>query len=183
MDPLSLTSLGAVGLGYAVKFLFDRGNAALDRRAQRRSADASVSTSGPVTEPTRNTVQDSGQRDVVETDNRDKAAAEAEVAGAMRVLEVYREKQLALKPEDAVLLDTIQRLHAAIERLEGAPVDLDQAVRSLIEVNQAADHVRGTMTGADLGEPTPGTEAHIVQKIGTLHEGGSVTGFRSGDRR
>lgn len=162
MDPLSLSSLGAAGLGYAVKFLFDRASAALDRRAQRRSADASAPEDSSTAEP------------------EDKDAAANEVLGAMRVLEVYRDKDLALEPGDAVLLDTVQRLHAALERLEGAPVDLSALVNAQVEVDQTVDHVSGVLTGADLGTSTPNTSTHVRQQVGTVHEGGSVTGFRAG---
>nr|BFE99503.1 hypothetical protein GCM10020241_11790 [Streptoalloteichus tenebrarius] len=110
----------------------------------------------------------------------DKDAAEHEVISAMRVLEVYRAKKLALEPRDTVLLDTVQRLHAALERLEGVPVDLNAAARSLIEVEQSADHVRGALTGADLGISTLDAATRVRQQVGTVHEGGSVTGFRAG---
>jgi hypothetical protein len=109
------------------------------------------------------------------------AAAEQEVVATMRILDIYRVKNLALEPGDATLLDTVQRLHGALERLEGAPLDLRAAVKSLIEVEQSADHVRGVLTGADLGSSVPGaTTTRIIQRLGTVHEGGSVTGFRAG---
>ncbi|AHH97596.1 hypothetical protein [Kutzneria albida] len=108
---------------------------------------------------------------------------EKEVISAMRVLEVYRAKNLALEPGDAVLLDTVQRLHTALERMEGVPVDLGAAVRSLIEVDQKAEHVRGVMTGADLGVSPPSGATHVRQQVGTVHEGGEVTGFRAGGAR
>ncbi|GAB3453778.1 hypothetical protein [Actinophytocola sediminis] len=192
MDPLSLSSLGAVGLGYAVKFLFDRASAALDRRAQRRTADAQTpadnssaeSGAGVVTGSSIASSHDaSSAHETVDKDVADRDAAENEVIGALRVLEVYRTKNLALEPGDAVLLDTVQRLHAALERLEGVPVDLNAAAKAVIEVDQSADHVRGALTGADLGSSSLDTSAHIRQQVGTLHEGGSVTGFRAGGGR
>lgn len=191
MDPLSLSSLGAVGLGYAVKFLFDRASAALDRRAQRRTAGALTpadsSTAESVTDVVTDPVigapnHDLGAHKTMDKDGPDKDAAENEVIGAMQVLEVYRAKNLALEPGDAVLLDTVQRLHEALERLEGVPVDLNAAVRSLIEVDQSVDHVRGALTGADLGASTADT-TRVRQQVGTVHEGGSVTGFRAGGTR
>ena len=184
MDPFSLSALGAVGLGYAVKFLFDRANAALDRRAQRRAAVVSESTEASTTATVGDAAVAEGAHNLeVSRDVADKDAAEKEVISAMQVLEVYRAKNLALEPGDAALLDTVQRLHAALERMEGVPVDLGAAVRALIEVDQKADHVRGVMMGADLGaSPASGT-THVRQEIGTVHEGGSVTGFRAGGVR
>ncbi|MEV6610967.1 hypothetical protein [Kutzneria sp. NPDC051319] len=184
MDPFSLSALGAVGLGYAVKLLFDRANAALDRRAQRRAAVGSASEDASTTATVGGTAVAEGSHNLAAgADVADKDAAEKEVISAMRVLDVYRAKNLALEPGDAVLLDAVQRLHTALELMEGVPVDLGAAVRSLIEVDQRADHVRGVMTGADLGASPANGTTHVRQEIGTVHEGGSVTGFRAGGVR
>ncbi|EWM12050.1 hypothetical protein [Kutzneria sp. 744] len=181
MDPLSLSALGATGLGYTVKFLFDRASAALDRRAQRRTAAETGSSNDSISEAATDLAAPEGaHKPAAGVETVDKDAAEREVIGAMGVLEVYRAKNLALEPGDKVLLDTVQRLHAALERLEGVPVDLGAAVKSLIEVDQAADHVRGVMTGADLGAVPLDSTTSVKQRIGTVHEGGSVTGFRAG---
>ncbi|MEV0082887.1 hypothetical protein [Saccharopolyspora sp. NPDC050642] len=192
MDPLSLSSLGAVGLGYAIKFLFDRGNAALDRRAERRAVSD--------TSPTSSSVGDyeaiKGTGSAVERIPTDVIApargvvgdaraeeAERELTSAMRVLEVYRAKGVPLDPQDQLLVDALERTHAALEQLEGAPVDLPAAVRSLIEVDQEADHVHGTMTGAEIDAPSSGTSTHVRQRFGTVHDGGNVTGYRAGGQR
>lgn len=37
VDPFSLSAIGTAGLGQVFKFLVDRANAALDRRAQKRA--------------------------------------------------------------------------------------------------------------------------------------------------
>lgn len=153
MDPM-LLSLGSAGLGHAVKFLFDRASAALDRRAAKHTAD--------------------------EVEEAEDAPAR-ELAGSLRTLEVYRANNLPMNPEDPLLVDAVDRVHVALERVEGNPIDVFAAVRSIIAVDQEADEVTGTMTGAQVGNPQPGTSTHIRQRIGTVGEGGSVTGYRSGD--
>ncbi len=154
MDPM-LLSLGSAGLGHAVKFLFDRASAALDRRAAKNTSDE------------------------VEEAAEDTPARE--LTGSLKTLEVYRANNLPMNPEDPLLVDAVDRVHAALERVEGNPIDVVAAVRSIIDVDQEADEVTGTMTGAHVGKPQPGTSTHVRQRVGTVGEGGSVTGYRSGD--
>ena len=154
MDPL-LLSLGSAGLGHAVKFLFDRASAALDRRAAKQAAE--------------------------EVEEADDAPAR-ELAGSLKTLEVYRANNLPMNPEDSLLVDAVDRAHAALERVEGTAIDMVAAVRSIIAVDQEADKVTGTMTGAQVGETRPGTSTHVRQRIGTVDEGGTVIGYRSGEQ-
>lgn len=136
---------GTVGLGHTVKFLCDRANAALDRRAQRRAAVPPESKGGATAEAT------TGQTN----------AAENEIIAAMEILKAYLAKNFALEPDDVVLLDTVHRLHAALERFEGAPVDVDAAVRSHLKVDQSSDNVHGMMTGVEVDGSIPdATSAH-----------------------
>lgn len=173
MDPVSLSSLGAVGVGYAVKFLFDRASAVLDRRAQRNAAEAALP---PTTSGTpHNSTKPGGTGQAA-----DAVEAERELADAMRVLQVYRTHDLPVKADDEQLMNCLGRMHAALEQVEGAPIDLTAHVQAMIEVEQTADVVRGDMTGARVDALQPDTTARIRQQIGSVEHGGTVIGFQSG---
>lgn len=80
MDPVSLSSLGAVGVGYVVKFLFDRASAALDRQAQRNAAEATLP-------PTASGAPHNSAKPGGTGQAADAVEAERELADAMRVLQ------------------------------------------------------------------------------------------------
>jgi hypothetical protein len=154
-----------------MKFLFDRAGAALDRKADRATAD-STSEEAPSNPPT------SGNHDA------NSRPAEQELRSAMQQLEQYRGPHpVPLDPQDTALLGRLERLHAALESFEGRPVDLGTAVSSLIEVDQSADHVHSKVTGADIDTPEPGSTTHIRQRFGTVGEGAEITGYRRGPAR
>ena len=155
-----------------MKFLFDRAGAALDRKADRATP----------TEPTSETL--ASELTTEDKERKIPQASEQELRDAMRQLEVYRgESHDSLDPQDTALIGKLEQLHAALERFEGRPVDLRTAVRSLIEVDQSADHVHSKVTGADVETPEPGSSTHVRQRFGTIGEGAEITGYRSGPAR
>lgn len=153
MDPF-LLSLGSAGLGHAVKFLFDRAHAALDRRAAAAQGDGND------------------------------AAAEAELSASVTMLAPYRDALDDTTSDTAAgqagLITALERVQRALERIEGAPIDVAGAVESAVRVEQQVDRVVGTVTGAEVAAPGPGSNTHVRQRIGSVDEGGSVTGYRGG---
>lgn len=144
MDPSSSSALSAVSLGHAFELLFDRARAVLDHRAERSATAHAVSQAGRA--PVAVTGVDGAETSTESIGEMD-AAAEAddaaEVAAALRVLEMYRVAELELNPADNLLVQTLQRVHSALERLGGCPIDLRSETESLIKVDQKADDVYG----------------------------------------
>ena len=180
MDPLSLSALGAVGLSHAFKFLFDRASATLDRRAAQRTSMTSAEGENSVVAGGEAAARSAGDAATAQVDPHVAAVAAAELAASLGTLQVYRAKKLEIDPQDSTLVQTLHRMHAALEQIEGDAIDLTSAVEASIRVDQTIDEVRGSVIGAEAGPNSSLNRAEVNQRMHTVHEGGSVIGFRAG---
>ncbi|MFG3197995.1 hypothetical protein ACGFYT_17840 [Streptomyces sp. NPDC048208] len=168
MDPLAFPVLAGTLLTEAVKFLFDRASAVLDRRAGRV----------PVEEPE----QVSGQtqplmvRTPALTDER-----VARITGAHGALRVYLSRPEFLLGDDTQLREVLGRLRRDLEEVYGRRLpfgDEKDTDRPGVEVHQRADSLRGKQVGTRVGgDITERGRVHVNQDAGTVEETGEQVGI------
>ncbi|WP_367043949.1 hypothetical protein [Streptomyces sp. Je 1-332] len=168
MDPLAFPVLAGTLLTEAVKFLFDRASAVLDRRAGRV----------PVEEPE----QVSGQTQplVVSapalTDER-----VARITGAHGALRVYLSRPEFLQGDDTELREVLGRLRRDLEEAYGHRFpfgDEKEIDRPGVEVSQRAESLHGKQVGMRVGgDITERGRARVDQETGTVEETGEQVGI------
>lgn len=80
------------------------------------------------------------------------------------------------------MIAALRQLHEALEKIQG-PIDLERVARSTVVVDQEAEAVRGRLTGIDVDGSERATSMDVTQRLGVVHHGGDVTGYRSGEPR
>ncbi|MEU5646401.1 hypothetical protein AB0H26_43545 [Streptomyces milbemycinicus] len=168
MDPLAFPVLAGTLLTEAVRFLFDRASAVLDRRAGRV----------PVAEPE----QVPGQtqpllvRAPALTDER-----VARITGAHGALRVYLSRPEFLRSDDIELRELLGRLRRDLEEAYGRRLpfgDETEADRPGVEVSQRADSLHGKQVGMRVGSGiTERGRARVNQEAGTIEETGEQVGI------
>jgi hypothetical protein len=168
MDPLAFPVLAGTLLTEAVRFLFDRASAVLDRRAGRV----------PVEEPE----QVPGQAEPLMV--RAPALSDERVArltGAHGALRVYLSRPDLLQGDDTELRELLGRLRRDLEEVYGRRLpfgDEKAADRPGVEVSQRADDLHGRQIGMRVGgDITDRGRAHVDQEAGTIQETGEQVGI------
>ncbi|MFI0715425.1 hypothetical protein GTW98_03900 [Streptomyces sp. SID8375] len=166
MDPLSFPVLAGTMLTEAVKFLFDRAGAVLDRRAGRV----------PVEEPEQVTGRSAALqvRAAELTDARVERLSQAQ--GALRV---YLSRPNLLQGDDDDLRDLLSQLRRDLEEVYGCslPFGDEERPRSGAEVSQHADEVSGQQVGIRAQSMTVNGRARVVQTAKTITETGEQVGL------
>ncbi|WP_225796314.1 hypothetical protein [Streptomyces aculeolatus] len=167
MDPFAFPVLAGTVLTEAVRFLFDRASAVLDRRAGRL----------PVEEPEQNLGQPQPLliRETALTDERI-----ARITGAHGALRVYLSRPELLQGDDNDLRDVLGGLRQDLEEVYGRRLpfgDEAEAARPGVEVYQQADSLKGKQVGIRVGDTTERGRARVDQKAGTIEEAGEQVGI------
>ncbi|MFE7038937.1 hypothetical protein ACFU9X_05620 [Streptomyces atratus] len=167
MDPLAFPVLAGAVLTEAVKFLFDRASAVLDRRAGRV----------PVEEPERvaglpNTLQVQAAE---LTDARMERISQAQ--GAVRV---YLSRPDLLQGDDEGIRELLGQLRRDLEEVYGCglPFGDEQRPRLGAEVSQHADEVSGQQVGIRAQGLTDRGRARVMQTAKTITESGEQVGLQ-----
>ncbi|MFF5726535.1 hypothetical protein [[Kitasatospora] papulosa] len=167
MDPLAFPVLAGAVLTEAVKFLFDRASAVLDRRAGRV----------PVEEPERVAgLPDTLQVRAAElTDARMERISQAQ--GAVRV---YLSRPDLLQGDDEGLRELLGQLRRDLEEAYGhsLPFGDEQRPRLGAEVSQHADEISGQQVGIRARGLTDKGRARVVQTAKTITESGEQVGLQ-----
>ncbi|CAL9552398.1 hypothetical protein [Streptomyces sp. enrichment culture] len=168
MDPLAFPVLAGTLLTEAVRFLFDRASAVLDRRAGRV----------PVEEPEQVPGQTQPLRVMAPalTDER-----VARITGAHGALRVYLSRPEFLQGDDTELRNVLGRLRRDLEEVYGRRLpfgDEQEKDRPGVEVSQRADSLHGRQVGVRVGgDVTEGGRARVDQNAGTIEETGEQVGI------
>lgn len=168
MDPLAFPVLAGTLLTEAVRFLFDRASAVLDRRAGRVSVEEPEQVPG---QP-----QPLLVRAPALTDER-----VARITGAHGALRVYLSRPEFLHSDDNDLRELLGRLRRDLEEVYGRRLpfgDEKETDRPGVEVSQQADSLRGKQVGMRVrGDITERGQARVDQKAGTIEETGEQVGI------
>ncbi|MEU1624188.1 hypothetical protein ABZ746_02350 [Streptomyces sp. NPDC020096] len=166
MDPLAFPVLAGTVLTEAVKFLFDRASAVLDRRAGRV----------PIDEPERV----AGRPETLQvhaaelTDGRVERIMQAH--GALRV---YLSRPALVNGDDEELRDLLGHLRRDLEVVYGRvlPFGDEQRPQPGAEVSQHADEISGQQVGIRAQGMTAKGRARVVQTAKTITETGEQVGL------
>ncbi|MYS79484.1 hypothetical protein [Embleya scabrispora] len=167
MDALAFPVLAGTMLSEAVRFLFDRANAVLDRRAGRV----------PIDEPERL----AGQAEALQvrptelTDGRVERITQAQ--GALRV---YMSRPGLLHSDDEELRDLLGRLRRDLEEVYGCtlPVGEEERPQPSATVSQHSNTNSGKQI-AVLAQRITGTgQARVVQSTNTNEAGAELIGVQ-----
>lgn len=167
MDPLAFPVLAGALFTEAVRFLFDRASAVLDRRAGRV----------PVEEPE----QVSGQaqplliRLPALTDER-----VDRITGAQGALRVYLSRPELLQGDDTELRELLGHLRWDLEEVYGCRLpfgDEKEADRPGIGVLQRTESLRGKQVGVRTTGVTERGRARVDQEARTIEETGEQVGI------
>ncbi|MFI8850294.1 hypothetical protein ACIGW3_08905 [Streptomyces sp. NPDC053499] len=168
MDPFAFPVLAGTVLTEAVRFLFDRASAVLDRTAGRL----------PVEEPEQVTGQPQPMliRGPALTDER-----VARITGAHGALRVYLSRPEFLQGDDNELRKVLGKLRRDLEEVYGRRLpfgDETEADRPGVVVSQQADSLKGKQVGMRVGgDVTERGRARIDQKAGTIEGTGEQVGI------
>ncbi|MGW3660670.1 hypothetical protein ACWD6R_35705 [Streptomyces sp. NPDC005151] len=168
MDPLAFPVLAGTVLTEAVKFLFDRASAVLDRRTGRVPIDEPEQTPGQ-TQPLL-------VRAPSLTDER-----VARITGAHGALRVYLSRPEFLQGDDTELREVLGRLRRDLEEVYGRRLPFGEernADRPGVEVSQRADSLYGKQVGMRVGgDITERGRARVDQEAVTIEETGEQVGI------
>ncbi len=168
MDPLAFPVLAGTMLTEAVRFLFDRASAVLDRRTGRASVEEPEQVPGQ-TEPLL-------VRASALTDER-----VARITGAHGALRVYLSRPAFIQGDDTELRKVLGRLRRDLEEVYGRRLpfgDEKEADRPGVEVSQRADSLHGKQLGMRVGRDiTERGRARVDQEAGTIEETGEQVGI------
>ncbi|GHA00428.1 hypothetical protein GCM10010329_22810 [Streptomyces spiroverticillatus] len=165
MDPLTFPMLAGTMLTEAVKFLFDRAGAVLDRRAGRV----------PVEEPE----QVAGRSDLLQVRVAELTDTRAErLMHAQGALRVYLSRPELLDGEDAGLRELLGQLRRDLEEVYGCglPFGNEHRPRPGVEVSQHSDEIAGQQVGVRAQGITAKGQLHVVQTAKTIAETGEQVG-------
>ncbi|MCI4085655.1 hypothetical protein MRQ86_36250 [Streptomyces sp. MMS21 TC-5] len=167
MDPLTFPMLAGTILSEAVRFLFDRASAVLDRRAGRV----------PVEEPEEGPRQ--GEQLLVRPAELTDARIER-ITQAHGALRVYLSRPSLLQSEDTELRDLLGVLRRDLEEIYGRQLpfgDEQKEHRPGVEVSQHADLVNNKQVGVRSRGITERGRVRVVQEAGTIGETGEQVGL------
>ncbi|MEU0166757.1 hypothetical protein ABZ214_15020 [Streptomyces iakyrus] len=166
MDPLAFPVLAGTVFTEAVKFLFDRASAVLDRRAGRVPVEEPESVVG---RPSALQVR-AGEL----TDSRVERISQAQGA-----LQVYLSRPGLLQGDDEGLRDLLGQLRRDLEVVYGCalPFGDEHRPRPGAEVTQHADEVSGQQVGVRAQGMTAEGRARVVQTAKTITETGEQVGL------
>ncbi|WP_234324690.1 hypothetical protein [Streptomyces albus] len=166
VDPLAFPVLAGTVLTEAVRFLFDRASAVLDRRAGRVPVEEPESVAG---RPSALQVR-AGEL----TDARVERISQAQ--GALRV---YLSRPDLLQGEDEGLRDLLGQLRRDLEEVYGCslPFGDEQRPQPGAEVSQHADEISGQQVGIRAQGMTAKGRARAVQTSRTITETGEQVGM------
>ncbi|MFJ4652125.1 hypothetical protein ACIP5Y_12745 [Nocardia sp. NPDC088792] len=165
MDPIAFPVLAGALLNEAIRFLFNRANAVLDRRAGRM----------PVEEPE----QIAGQphpllvhAEALADDDRIER-----VAQARDVLEQYLADPDRAREGDEDLRQVLAALKRDLEAIYGQEfVFAEQRPGPTVDVSQNVDSIADTVTGVKATRVGGQAKVHVDQKSTRVESGGSMTG-------
>ncbi|QLE71783.1 hypothetical protein FGW37_09335 [Streptomyces rectiverticillatus] len=166
MDALSFPVLAGTLLTEAVRFLFDRAGAVLDRRAGRVPVEEPESVAGR---------PGALQVRVGElTDSRVERISQAQ--GSLRV---YLSRPELLQGDDEGLRNLLGQLRRDLEEVYGCslPFGDEQRPRPGAEVSQHADEISGQQVGIRAQGMTAKGRARVVQTAKTITETGEQVGL------
>ncbi|MCT9138289.1 hypothetical protein [Streptomyces violarus] len=166
MDPLAFPVLAGAVLTEAVRFLFDRASAVLDRRAGRV----------PVEEPERV----AGRQESLQVRATELTDARTERIGqAQGALRVYLSRPDLLQGDDEGLRDLLGQLRRDLEEVYGCglPFGDEQRPQPGAEVSQHADEISGQQVGIRAQGMTDKGRARVVQTAKTITESGEQVGL------
>ncbi|MGW1838657.1 hypothetical protein [Streptomyces sp. NPDC002067] len=166
MDPLAFPVLAGTVLTEAVKFLFERASAVLDRRAGRTPVEEPESVEGW---PDTLLVQ-AGEL----TDARVERINQAQ--GALRV---YMSRPDLLQGSDEELRDLLGQLRRDLENIYGCslPFGGEQRPRPGAEVSQHTDELSGKQVGIRAQGMTAKGRAQVVQTAKVITDTGEQVGL------
>ncbi|MBQ1113483.1 hypothetical protein [Streptomyces sp. C3-3] len=166
MDPLVFPVLAGTVLTEAVRFLFDRASAVLDRRAGRV----------PIEEPE----LVAGRSETLQVRAAELTDARVErIMQAQGALRVYQSRPNLLQGDDEELRDLLGHLRRDLEEVYGSalPFGDEQRPRPGAEVSQHADEISGQQVGIRAQGMTAMGRARVVQTAKTITETGEQVGL------
>ncbi|WP_423833662.1 hypothetical protein [Streptomyces manipurensis] len=166
MDPLGFPMLVGAVLTEAVKFLFDRASAVLDRRAGRV----------PIDEPDRV----AGRSDTLRVRTAELTDVRVErISQAQGALRVYLSRPDLLQGDDEGVRELLGQLRRDLEEVYGCglPFGDEQRPRPGAEVSQHADEISGQRVGIRAQGMTAQGRARVVQTAKTITETGEQVGL------
>ncbi|MFF2013721.1 hypothetical protein ACFVWY_32305 [Streptomyces sp. NPDC058195] len=166
MDPLAFPVLAGTVLTEAVRFLFDRASAVLDRRAGRVPIDEPESVAG--------------QSETLQVRPEELTDARVErISQAQGALQVYLSRPALLQGDDEALRDLLAQLRQDLEALygRGLPFGDEQRSRPGAHVSQHADEVSGPQVGIRAQGMTAKSRVEVTQTAKTITETGEQVGL------
>jgi len=169
MEPLTLSALAASALTQAVKFLYDRAGAALDRRATAKQNVGNLDS-----EVLANPLEPLRINSTALTVDR-----VARLERARGELSAYVQDR-PISPDDQDLLATLTRVREDLEAVYGQRFTFvgEQRPRARVSVRQDEDHVDGAVTGIAASGLSGTVDVSVEQRAGVVHRDGEVTGLR-----
>ncbi|MCX4823196.1 hypothetical protein OG883_25570 [Streptomyces sp. NBC_01142] len=167
MDPLAFPVLAGTVLTEAVKFLFERAGAVLDRRAGRVTAEEREQVPGQ-TQPLL-------ARPTELTEER-----VARITGAHAALRVYLSRPEFLQGEDTDLRELLGRLRRDLEEVYGRRLPFGEESkedRPGVEISQRTETLQGKQVGMRVGGITERGRARVEQDTGVIEETGEQVGI------
>ncbi|WP_411574436.1 hypothetical protein [Streptomyces fradiae] len=166
MDPLAFPMLAGTVLTEAVRFLFERASAVLDRRAGRV----------PVEEPE----SVAGRADTLQVRAGELTDARVErISQAQGALRVYLSRPDLLQEDDDGLRDLLGQLRRDLEEVYGCSLSFgdEQRPRPGADVFQHADEISGQQVGIRAEGMTAKGRAQVVQTAKTITDTGEQVGL------
>lgn len=166
MDPMAFPALAGTVLTEAVKFLFDRAGAVLDRRAGRVAIDEPECVAG--------------QAELLRVRAAELTDARVErINQAQGALRVYLSRPGLLQGDDEALRNLLSQLRRDLEEVYGCglPFGDEQRPRPGAEVSQHADEISGQQVGIRAQGMTAEGRVRVVQTAKTITETGEQVGL------
>ncbi|WP_405365687.1 hypothetical protein [Kitasatospora sp. NBC_00039] len=166
MDLLAFPALAGTVLNEAVRFLFARAGAVLDRRAGRV----------PVEEPERV----AGQPDLFRVRAAELTDERVErIMHAQGALSVYVSRPELLRGDDDGLREVLGRLRRDLEEVygRGFPFGDEQRPRPGVDVSQQVDQLNGQQVGVRAKGIAEASRVQVIQRANTIEETGEQVGL------
>lgn len=166
MDPLAFPMLAGTVLTEAVRFLFDRASAVLDRRAGRVAVEEPEQVPGQTEPLLVRATELTDER--IERITRDQGS-----------LRVYLSRPEFLQGEDPELRELLGRLRRDLEEVYGRRLPFgEEEDRPGVEVSQRTDFLHGKQVGMRVKGVTERGRARVEQDTGTIGEAAEQVGIQ-----
>lgn len=182
MDPITLTSIGAIALNEGVKFLYGQASELLKARRERRSSSQSAPPTGGAVEivvaENERLDQQLGRVSV----NLQEIEENADILAALtNSLTPYAQGWETLRLENRAQIEAVEQLRAILEGLYGQRITFRgedrQPTGTRVDAEQILGTVRGAVSAVRAGTVGRGTSIHSRQQADEVAEGATLIGL------